>query len=194
MSMRPSVPSVSTPVAALALVGSALVCLTASQTREPGRLGPQPLGDAPAAVTLSGQVTSTAEGPMEGVVVTAKREGSTIAVSVMTDADGRYRFPADRLQAGPHALSIRAVGYELDGPRAAHLGAPGTTAVDLTLRAALDMETQLTNAEWLESIPGTEDQKRCSSRACAATPSIESCGRDTTPMRGCRYWNGWMAM
>ena len=60
---------------------------------------------------LAGQVTSTTEGPMEGVVVTAKRHDSTIAVSVVSDADGRYRFPADRLQAGPHALSIRAVGY-----------------------------------------------------------------------------------
>ena len=61
-------------------------------------------------------------GPMEGVVVTAKRHDSTIAVSVVSDGDGRYRFPADRLQAGPHALSIRAVGYELKGPLAVTLG------------------------------------------------------------------------
>ena len=41
-----------------------------------------------AALTLTGRVTSEAEGRMEGVVVTAKPEGSTIAVSVITDAEG----------------------------------------------------------------------------------------------------------
>ena len=96
---------------------------------------------------------------MEGVVVTAKRHGSTIATSVVSDADGRYRFPAHRLQAGPHALGIQAVGYDLEGPRAVDVGASGTTTVDLTLRPAPDVEAQLTNAEWLESIPGTHEQK-----------------------------------
>ena len=117
-------------------------------------------GDAYAKAALAGQVTSTADGPMEGVVVTAKREGSTITVSVISDADGWYRFPADRLEAGAHVLSIRAVGYDLQGPRAADVGASGTTTVDLTLCAVPDVEAQLTNAEWLESIPGTEEQKR----------------------------------
>ena len=36
--------------------------------------------DAQAEVALTGQVTSMTEGPMEGVVVTAKRQGFTIAV------------------------------------------------------------------------------------------------------------------
>ncbi len=50
---------------------------------------------------------------MEGVVVTAKRHGSTIATSVISDADGRYYFPAGRLQVGPQTLSVRAIGYDL---------------------------------------------------------------------------------
>jgi len=117
-----------------------------------------PRGDAE--VALAGQVTSMAEGPMEGVVVTAKRDASTISLSVTSDAEGQYRFPADRLEAGRHALSIRAIGYDLDGPRAVEVGGAATTIVDLTLRPTLDVESQLTNAEWLESIPGTETQKR----------------------------------
>ena len=64
--------------------------------------------DAPAhaqsAVALSGQVTSAEEGAMEGVIVSAKREGSNITVSVVTDAQGHYGFPADRLGAGHYAL------------------------------------------------------------------------------------------
>ena len=114
---------------------------------------------ATAQTELAGQVRSTAEGPMEGVVVTAKRHGSTIAISVVSDADGRYRFPAHRLRAGPHALAIRAVGYDLEGPRTVDVGASGTTTLDLTLRPAQDVEAHLTNAEWLESIPGTNQQK-----------------------------------
>jgi hypothetical protein len=39
---------------------------------------------APAALT--GQVTSDAEGVMEGVVVTAHKDGSIVSVSVTTDA------------------------------------------------------------------------------------------------------------
>ncbi len=116
-------------------------------------------GEPRADAILAGQVTSTAEGPMEGVVVTAKRRGSTIATSVVSDADGRYRFPTNRLQAGPHALSTRAVGYDLEGPLVADVGTSGTTTADLTLRPARDVESQLTNAEWLESIPGTDAQK-----------------------------------
>ena len=52
---------------------------------------------AQSAVALSGQVSSAEEGVMEGVVVSAKRDGSTITVSVVTDAQGRYAFPASRL-------------------------------------------------------------------------------------------------
>ncbi|MEE2638423.1 MAG: carboxypeptidase-like regulatory domain-containing protein [Acidobacteriota bacterium] len=105
---------------------------------------------------LSGRVTSEAEGLMEGVVVTAIREGATIAVSVVSDAGGRYDFPVGRLAAGEHVLSIRAVGFELDGPRVVEVAGSGTTVANLRLRTAHDLETQLTNAEWLESIPGSE--------------------------------------
>ena len=42
------------------------------------------------AQVLTGQVTSAEEGNMEGVVVTAKKAGSTISVSVVSDAQGRF--------------------------------------------------------------------------------------------------------
>jgi hypothetical protein len=47
---------------------------------------------APAALT--GQVSSVKEGAMEGVVVSAKKAGGTITVSVISDEKGRYAFPA----------------------------------------------------------------------------------------------------
>lgn len=62
---------------------------------------------------LTGRVTSEAEGAMEGVVVSAKKAGSTVTVSVVSDAQGRYSFPANRLSAGKYSLKIRAIGYDL---------------------------------------------------------------------------------
>ncbi len=53
---------------------------------------------------LIGQVTSDAEGPMEGVVVTAHKDGSIVSVSVTTDKSGHYAFPADRLEPGHYTL------------------------------------------------------------------------------------------
>ena len=47
-------------------------------------------GHGPAA--LAGTVSSAEEGKMEGVVVSAKRPGSTIMVSVSTNAQGQYIF------------------------------------------------------------------------------------------------------
>ena len=44
--------------------------------------------DAPAAA-LTGLVTSDTEGAMEGVVVTAHKDGSIVSVSVTTDEIGR---------------------------------------------------------------------------------------------------------
>ena len=138
-------------ITSLAVLTVALVTL-ASQTEN----APRPQAE----VAVTGQVTSASEGPMEGVVVTAKREGSTIAVSVISDAQGRFRFPTGRLEAGRHTFSIRAVGYDLAAPKAVEIGASETATVDLALRPTQDLEAQLTNAEWLESIPGTEQQKR----------------------------------
>ena len=109
------------------------------------------------AQTLSGQVTSTEEGAMEGVLVSAKRAGSTITVTVATDAQGRYSFPAARLAAGEYALRIRAVGYDLDGPATVKVGAQ--TSADLKLRKTEDLASQLSNGEWLASVPGTDAQK-----------------------------------
>src|SRR5262252_4561762 len=71
---------------------------------------------AQAGAKLAGQVSSVEEGAMEGVVVTAKKAGSTIAISVVSDAEGRFSFPADKMEAGEYALRIRAIGYEIDGP------------------------------------------------------------------------------
>src|SRR5499427_4367712 len=78
-------------------------------------------GRAPTDMALTGQVSSPDEGLMEGVVVSAKKDGSTITVSVVSDAQGRYAFPASRLEPGNYTLAARAAGYELPGKSTATL-------------------------------------------------------------------------
>jgi len=118
------------------------------------------LGNPQAAAALTGQVSSAKEGPMEGVVVSAKKDGSTISISVVTGDKGRYSFPAAKLEPGHYALKIRAIGYELDGAKAADLKAGATATLDIELRAAKNLAAQLTNAEWLASMPGSDQQKK----------------------------------
>src|SRR5215467_8548829 len=112
-----------------------------------------------AAVALGGTVSSAEEGAMEGVLVSAQRAGSPITVTVVSDAQGRYGFPADRLAAGAYTLTIRAAGYELGAPATATVAADHGAAADLRLRKAPDLAAQLTSTEWLNSMPGTADQK-----------------------------------
>src|SRR5882724_13630060 len=65
---------------------------------------------------LSGVASSKEEGHMEGVLISAKREGAKFAVTVVSDGQGRYAFPSERLSPGNYRLKIRAVGYEFDDP------------------------------------------------------------------------------
>ena len=113
-------------------------------------------GGAPA---LTGVVSSQAEGAMEGVVVSAKKPGSTVKVSVTTDAQGRYSFPEDRLEPGEYDITIRAVGYDIDKPTKTTVATEKTTTTDIKLNKAHNLSSQLTNAEWMMSIPGNETQK-----------------------------------
>src|SRR3984893_3066226 len=109
---------------------------------------------------LSGQVASAEEGPMEGVVVSAKKDGSTISISVVTNAAGRFAFPVARLEPGRYALKARAAGYELDGARAADVVSGQEAKAEIKLKTVKNLSANLTNAEWLISMPGTDEQKR----------------------------------
>jgi virginiamycin B lyase len=111
------------------------------------------------AAALTGVVSSAEEGNMEGVVVSAHKDGSIITVSVTTDAQGRYSFPDNRLEPGKYSLEIRAVGYDIGAPTTAEVAAGKGASADIKLVKTKDLASQLTNAEWMMSIPGTDDQK-----------------------------------
>ena len=94
---------------------------------------------------------------MEGVLVNVRKAGATITHTVVSDAGGRFDFAPAKLTAGRYELSIRAVGFELDGATAVEVPAAN---VELKLRKTRDLAAQLTNTEWFISMPGTAEQKR----------------------------------
>src|SRR5467141_2453140 len=113
---------------------------------------------ASAQAALAGNVTSAEEGTMEGVLVSAKKAGSTVTITVVSDREGRYGFPAAKLEPGRYAIRIRAVGYDLEGPGAAEVAAGRTATLDLKLKKAADLAAQLSNGEWMASVLGTDPQ------------------------------------
>src|SRR3981081_3413494 len=57
---------------------------------------PGAFAHAQSAAALAGQVTSSDEGPMEGVLVSARRDGSSITTTVVSVEKDRERFTASR--------------------------------------------------------------------------------------------------
>lgn len=110
-------------------------------------------------VALTGQIKSDEEELMEGVAVSAKRAGSNITVTVISNEKGVYSFPQNRLEAGQYSITVRAVGYDLASPVTAIVSVQSPAKVDLQLHKLSDISSQLTNAEWLMSVPGTQQQK-----------------------------------
>jgi streptogramin lyase len=133
-------------LASTSLVG-ALACLTLVPAQ------------AQTAAALSGQVSSAEEGAMEGVLVSAKRDGSTITTTVVSNDKGQFSFPADRLAPGHYNITIRAAGYSLSGPKAVDIGAGAATTADVKLEKAKNAIGQLSNTEWLLSAPGDDKIK-----------------------------------
>ncbi len=136
------------------------------------------VGATAQAQTLAGRVTSAEEGAMEGVLVSAKRTGSTITVTVVSDATGRYAFPDGKLDPGQYAVRIRAIGYDLDRPTAVELAAQQPANLDLKLRKTEDLAAQMSNGEWLASFPGTDQQKNAM-LGCVGCHTVERIARST---------------
>ena len=147
------------------LTGAALACLVLA-----GPIRAQ----TPSPSALAGKVTSLAEGAMEGVLVSAKRAGSRMTITVVSDAQGQYSFPRDRLEPGKYSVAIRAVGYELPSPRNTQVEvmAQQTAALDLNLIKTRNLAHQLSNGEWLQSFTGTQQRKEALYR-CVSCHTLE---------------------
>src|SRR5262252_9891261 len=107
---------------------------------------PTPVRSADSTSTaLTGTVRSQEEGLMEGVLVSAKKAESTVTVTVVSDAQGRYSFPRARLEPGRYSLRMRAVGYEMDDIGPVELTGEKAVQLDLKLYKTHDLSSQLSN-------------------------------------------------
>ncbi len=93
------------------------------------------------------------------MLVSARKEGSTITTTVVTDEQGRYGFPVARMEPGNYTISIRAIGYKLDGAKTIDVPAGKSGAADLKLSKVKSLVPQLSSGEWLLSLPGPDKQK-----------------------------------
>jgi virginiamycin B lyase len=140
---------------------------------------------------LTGIVSSDAEGPMEGVVVKAKFVGGTITVSVVTNREGRYEFSSGRLPPGAYQLTIRAIGYLSANRNQVVTVGSGSGQADIKLVKTPDLAAQLSDVEWLMSMPGTDAQKQklfvgcdlCHSLAPILNSTYDAAGWITTLTR-----------
>ena len=136
------------------VLGGSLLCLSVYLTLVSAQGVPS---------SLTGSVTSKAEGLMEGVVVIAQREDSSVLTAVTTDASGQYRFPRNRVEPGKYTIAIRAAGYMLPGtgPTLVEVGSREPSRLDLALRESSrdELAHQMTSVDWWNSMPGTDRQK-----------------------------------
>ena len=124
------------------------------------------------ATALTGTVRSQEEGLMEGVLVSAKKAESTVTVTVVSDAQGRYSFLRARLEPGHYALRMRAVGYEMDDIGPVEVTGEKAVKLDLKLHKTHDLSAQLSNGEWIASMPGSHEQKNMF-MSCVSCHSLE---------------------
>jgi streptogramin lyase len=122
-------------------------------------IAPVPVKAVDAPAELTGMVSSPTEGRMEGVLVSAKREGSTITTTVVTDKDGQYVFPSNRLQAGKYNLITRAAGYDPAVISSIALTSGTAKQQNIRLIKTKNLIPQIVWSEFLNSVPGTQTQK-----------------------------------
>ncbi len=108
---------------------------------------------------LAGRITSPQGSPMEGVLISATRAGSTVTTTVVSHRAGEYRFPASSLDPGGYRLTVEATGYRLAGADEITVDGVHTTTANLSLRTISNIDDQMTNSEWLISMPGNIQQK-----------------------------------
>jgi streptogramin lyase len=77
---------------------------------------------------------------------------------VVTNDKGEFSFPAGRLEPGKYTITTRAVGFALVSPKTVDVGAASATA-EIKLAKARNVVPQLSNGEWLMSIPGSDQFK-----------------------------------
>jgi virginiamycin B lyase len=108
---------------------------------------------------LTGTVRDATGRPLAGAFVSAydtAGPGTTITVTVVSDAAGRFRFPGPP-RPGPARVVARRPGYE---PASRGAAPGGTSVLDFVLAPAADTFAQAPSASLLALLPDGADKRR----------------------------------
>src|SRR5580704_11880919 len=135
-----------------------------------------------AANSITGLVKDATGKPLNGVFVSAKRDQSIVTTTVYSDDSGNFRFP--ELQAGVYVITAHAGGFQPS--RRSNIAVKHGKATKLAF--VLEAETlpaelvkQSTAYEWLESLPGTMEQKLSLAKNC------DGCHHNVYQLRDYRF-------
>ncbi|MBI4464010.1 MAG: carboxypeptidase regulatory-like domain-containing protein [Acidobacteria bacterium] len=109
---------------------------------------------------LGGRVTSSSGEALAGIPVRARRENSTMTVSVYTNNRGEYSYPGWLgLSSGSYSVAIELADFEPVRRETVTLSSGETARVDFTLQSRKPSLSDATAAEIMEALPGTDEQK-----------------------------------
>ena len=109
---------------------------------------------------INGRVIASSGRVLAGIPVRAHRENSNITVSVYTDSRGEYSFPVwSDVSPGSYAVAIAVPDLEHVRREAVTLSAGKTLRLDFTLQPRQPLLSEVTAAEIVIALPGSDDQK-----------------------------------
>src|SRR5262245_33916645 len=109
---------------------------------------------------LSGKVVSSTGAPLAGIPIKAHRDNSTVTVSVYSNKQGEYSFPAwSDLTPGSYTVSVELPDFQHVKKDAIKLSAGKGTKLDLSLTAKDVAFEDATASEIVAALPGTDHQK-----------------------------------
>ncbi len=131
-------------------IGVGAVVPVMTEGHAPARSASAAAAQTATSVTLHGVIRAANGSTVEGVAVSARAMGKTFTTTVFSDEQGRYVFPP--LDDGRYHLWAQAVGF--DRPSAELMLAAGREATQaLVVTPIDDFTSQLSGAEWLDSLP-----------------------------------------
>ncbi|GAB3287441.1 hypothetical protein GCM10027297_32170 [Parahaliea aestuarii] len=96
-------------------------------------------------------------------MVIARGTGSDVLTAVTSGPDGRFTFPAQRLQPGQYTITVRAAGWQLSpGQHQVEVAVSSPARLSLSLQQVDEpsqLASQLTSLGWINSFPGSQAQK-----------------------------------
>jgi virginiamycin B lyase len=109
---------------------------------------------------LAGRVTDSSGQGLIGVPVRAHKIGSNITVSVYTDANGDYSFPAwSDVTAGTYRVLVNLPDYTVTSREQVEVAAGSVARVDLQLDPRTPLYIDASASEIAAALPGTDEEK-----------------------------------